>query len=62
MSLSHLSYFILFLIGKYIENFINKNRKGCLKANPKDTESIQEEHKDKNKKEEGIEKNSPTLI
>ena len=43
-------------------NFINKKRKRCLKANPKDTKNVQEAPKDKNKKEEGMQKNSPALI
>lgn len=36
--------------------------KGHPKVNPKDTKSIQETPKGKNKKEEGIQKKSPTYL
>ena len=50
---------IFFLIGKHTEIYIYiymKRRKGCLKANPKHTGSMQEAPKSMNKKEEGGQK------
>lgn len=52
----------IFFIGKCTGKIYIKKRKWRPKANPKYTRSIQEAPKGKNKKEEGIQKISPTLI